>query len=182
MKEQQLTNHWFGVYITNSALLLLISCFFFFSLWHLNEARCKATQTGNESYLQHFVGPGLKLFCGQTGPWCTFVPCTLFDVHVLGSISGSLQLYFCFVIFLSPKQWTEHWFSSVHGCLLWFHRRGKHYSWMVDMQISPMFCCSGMQTSPTAHPSEKSYFRQEAPLPTSLLIRFCVCRSLMFVF
>ncbi len=46
-------------------------------------------------------------------PRCTCLPCTLFDVHVLGSKSCSLQLYFCFVLFLSLWQRTKLWFCSV---------------------------------------------------------------------
>lgn len=65
-------------------------------------------------------------------------------------------------------------FSALHGCLMWFHWRGKHYLWIVDMQISLISVVAGCRYNLLLIQMKNVISGRVAPIPTSQLIMFCV--------
>ncbi len=118
-------------------------------LWQLNEAGCKVTKTGNESYVRDILSN--HDHNGSVGrldldvPVCS-VPCLMCLYLAQRTAARSYILRCIIFITLTANKKALVLFSASHGCLMWFHRRGKHYLWIVDMQISLMPCCSRMWT------------------------------------
>lgn len=108
------------------------------AVWHLNEAGCKVTKTGNESHLRSILSDHDQN-C-SVGRWdlgvpvCS-VPCLMCCLHLAQRTAARSYVLLC-IIFITLT--SEQSRSSVLGFTrIPLCEEGKHYLWIVDMQNKP---------------------------------------------